>query len=240
MATVVEIIFLGTGTSSSVPTIACLTNPEKSCKVCLSSQTPEGRKNNRKNTSMVVRFRKHSDPTGFRLRNVLIDCGKTFYTSAIEILPKYGVRELDGVIITHGHADACFGMDDLRGWTLDGVIQPYVNVHLSPESMDVIGRTFPFLVDSSLATGGGQVAFFKYHVFDPNRSFIIEGLEFTPLAAHHGSYGIEKKPYICFGFKFDGVSYISDTNYIPPETMKLIKEKSRIFIVDCLRCKFNK
>lgn len=99
MATVVEIVFLGTGTSSSVPTVSCLTDTEKTCKVCLSSQTPEGRKNNRRNTSLVVRYRKHDDPFDFRLRqlyrqkrvyngpltssyrNVLIDCGKTFYGS---------------------------------------------------------------------------------------------------------------------------------------------------------------
>lgn len=74
MATVVEIIFLGTGTSSSIPTVACLTNPEKSCPVCLSTQTPEGIKNNRKNTSMVVRYRKHDDPLDHRLRyeNIVI------------------------------------------------------------------------------------------------------------------------------------------------------------------------
>lgn len=76
--------------------------------------------------------------------------------SAIEILPKYGIRELDGVIITHGHADACYGMDDLRGWTLGGTIQPHIDVHLSPEAMEVIGRTFPFLVDASMATGNLQ------------------------------------------------------------------------------------
>lgn len=71
MATVVEIIFLGTGTSSSVPTIACLTNPKKKkCQVCLSTQTPEGIKNNRRNTSLVVRYRKHDDPVGFRLRYI--------------------------------------------------------------------------------------------------------------------------------------------------------------------------
>jgi phosphoribosyl 1,2-cyclic phosphodiesterase len=44
-----------------------------------------------------------------------------------------------------------------------------------------------------------------------------------------------KEPYICYGFQFDGISYISDTNYIPPETMGIIQGKSRIFIVDCLR-----
>lgn len=113
MATVEEIVFLGTGTSSSVPTIACLTDPKKKCSVCLSAVTPEGFKNNRKNTSMVVRFRKHKDPPGARLRyiflalfmrlpvcltcffpsllfrNVLIDCGKTFYSNKKEKKNQY-------------------------------------------------------------------------------------------------------------------------------------------------------
>jgi hypothetical protein len=44
-------------------------------------------------------------------------------------------------------------MDDLRGWTLGGTIQPRINVYLAPETMEVVARTFPFLVDSSLATG---------------------------------------------------------------------------------------
>ncbi|CAO3639257.1 unnamed protein product [Mucor hiemalis] len=101
--------------------------------------------------------------------------------------------------------------------------------------MDVVARTFPFLVDSSMATGGGEVADFKYHVFDPTKNFTIEGLDFTPLAVHHGIYMTTKEPYICFGFKFGDVSYISDTNHIPEETMELIREKSRVFVVDCLR-----
>jgi hypothetical protein len=29
--------------------------------------------------------------------------------------------------------------------------------------------------------GGGEVADFAYHVFDPKTSFEIEGLDFTPL-----------------------------------------------------------
>lgn len=45
----------------------------------------------------------------------------------------------------------------------------------------MVARTFPFLVDSSLATGGGQVADFKYHVIDTDKPFEIEGLEFMPL-----------------------------------------------------------
>lgn len=73
--------------------------------------------------------------------------------SALELFPRYGIRELDGVILTHGHADACYGMDGLRQWTLHGAIQPAIDIYLSRETMDTIKITFPFLVDVRHATG---------------------------------------------------------------------------------------
>ncbi|KAG8220052.1 hypothetical protein J3R82DRAFT_1069 [Butyriboletus roseoflavus] len=53
----IELIFLGTGTSSSVPSLDCLTAPpsQEPCRTCLSTLTPEGKKNIRRNTSAVVR-----------------------------------------------------------------------------------------------------------------------------------------------------------------------------------------
>lgn len=53
----IELIFLGTGVSSSVPYLDCLTAPptRKPCRTCLSTLTPEGKKNIRRNTSAVVR-----------------------------------------------------------------------------------------------------------------------------------------------------------------------------------------
>lgn len=54
----VELIFLGTGTSSSLPHVDCLTSPPdgRKCKTCLSTLTPEGKNNIRRNTSAVVRM----------------------------------------------------------------------------------------------------------------------------------------------------------------------------------------
>lgn len=34
----------------------------------------------------------------------MIDAGKTFYNQIIEHLPKLGVRQIDAVLLTHGHA----------------------------------------------------------------------------------------------------------------------------------------
>ena len=52
-----EFIFLGTGTSGSLPNVSCLTAPEGEtpCKTCLSTLEPGGKKNIRRNTSAVIR-----------------------------------------------------------------------------------------------------------------------------------------------------------------------------------------
>jgi hypothetical protein len=55
----IEFIFLGTGTSSSLPHVDCLTRPPdaRRCRTCLSTLTPAGKKNCRRNTSGVVRMK---------------------------------------------------------------------------------------------------------------------------------------------------------------------------------------
>lgn len=37
--------------------------------------------------------------------------------------PKYGLSQIDAVILTHGHADAMLGLDELRTFTGKGGIK---------------------------------------------------------------------------------------------------------------------
>src|SRR4051812_7517129 len=48
-----EIVFLGTGTSSGVPLVSCLTSDR--CQVCPDAMRP-GSKNRRRNTCILIRF----------------------------------------------------------------------------------------------------------------------------------------------------------------------------------------
>lgn len=41
----------------------------------------------------------------FLRRTVLVDVGKSFQAAAVEWFPKYGLRRIDAVLITHAHAD---------------------------------------------------------------------------------------------------------------------------------------
>ncbi|ORY07617.1 Metallo-hydrolase/oxidoreductase, partial [Basidiobolus meristosporus CBS 931.73] len=224
-----ELIFLGTGTSSCVPVVSCLTDPEQACKTCISTLTPGNEKNVRRNTSLLVRF---EHPDG-RLRTVIIDCGKTFYESTIKYFVEYGLRQIDAIILTHGHADAILGLDDLRQWTLGGRVQSHIPIYLSSETLEVVEHAFPYLVDRTKATGGGDIPSLQFIEIEKNKPLNIEGLEFIPLEVHHG-FKSKGEPLINLGFRFGEVSYVSDVSYIPPETRAQILG-SQVFILDMLK-----
>ncbi|KAA1468472.1 hypothetical protein DENSPDRAFT_833766 [Dentipellis sp. KUC8613] len=182
----VELIFLGTGTSSSLPHVDCLTAPPdaKPCRTCLSTLAPEGKKNIRRNTSAVLCI----DGKDGRKRTIVIDVGKNFQAAAVEWFPKYGLRRIDAVLITHAHADAMNGLDDLRGWTLGGAVQPWIDVYVSQATFTEVQRSFPYMVAKEYASGGGDVPDVKWHIIDDKVPFEIDdsGIEITPFAVHHG------------------------------------------------------
>ncbi|TFY83986.1 hypothetical protein EWM64_g46 [Hericium alpestre] len=182
----IELIFLGTGTSSSLPHLDCLTAPPEAipCRTCLSTLTPEGKKNIRRNTSAVLRI----DCKDGRKRTIVIDVGKNFQAAAVEWFPKYGLRRIDAVLITHAHADAMNGLDDLRGWTLGGAIQSWIDVYVSKATFTEVQRSFPYLVAKEYASGGGDVPDVKWHIIEDKVPFEIDdsGIEITPFSVHHG------------------------------------------------------
>lgn len=183
----VELLFLGTGTSSSLPYIGCLTAPSnrRPCKTCLSTLTPEGKQNIRRNTSVALRVTGKDQKSP---KTIVIDVGKTFQAAALEWFPKYGLREIDAVLITHAHADAMNGLDDLRGWTHHDAIQESIDVYASLETFQEVKRSFPYLVSKEFASGGGDVPDFKWHIIEDKVPFEIKdtGLWITPFLVQHG------------------------------------------------------
>ena len=123
--------------------------------------------------------------------------GKTWNQRALELFPKHGLRKIDAVLITHAHADgklsrrppaveapACLalassltslpcllavnGLDDLRGWTLQGAIQPSIDIYLTQQTLVDISRAFPYLVSKEHASGGGDVRYPRFDASTPS------------------------------------------------------------------------
>lgn len=214
-----EIVFLGTGTSEGVPRVSCLTRQPQTCRVCPDAVRP-GSRNRRRNTSLLIRFRA---PDGSP-KNIAIDVGKFFYQSAIEWFPSVGVPSLDGVIITHQHADAVGGLDDLRDWTNN--VQAAIPLYLRQSEMDHIAKAFYWLVDTNLASPGG-VSKLDFQIID-ERPFDVFGLTMTPLPVLHGPRTT------AFGYRFGDVVYVSDASGIPDSTARLMQDAD-VMVMDALR-----
>jgi phosphoribosyl 1,2-cyclic phosphodiesterase len=236
-AVIKEIIFFGTGTSGCVPSVPCLTKSPPECAVCLDAITPSS-KNFRNNTSMLVRFHSPSHEP-HRLTNILIDCGKTFYYQAITHCFAYGIRHLDGVLLTHPHADAMFGLDDLRQWTLGAAIQESVDIYLNKPTMAFVQHVFPYLVNTSMASGGGDVSAVKFHLFDGEvrgglyDEFNLHGLTIQPFEVEHGAF--KGEPFMSLGFSFNHsqIVYVSDVSRIPSAVEEVFKN-AQVLVIDAL------
>ncbi|KAJ6770073.1 hypothetical protein OIU79_020845 [Salix purpurea] len=235
------LIFLGTGCSSAIPNLRCLLEPsDPPCSVCSQalSVPPIQNPNYRCNTSLVIDHYSKSDNTH---SYILIDVGKTFREQVLRWFTFHNIPRLDSIILTHEHADAVLGLDDIRS------VQPYspINeidptpIYLSHHAMDSIVEKFPYLVQKQLKPGQEirRVAQLDWRIIeeDHQRPFVASGIQFVPLPVMHG------EDYISLGFLFGEkcrVAYISDVSRIPSSTEHVISKASAkqldILILDTL------
>ncbi|KAG6782105.1 hypothetical protein POTOM_011493 [Populus tomentosa] len=109
------------------------------------------------------------------------------------------LRTIDAVIITHSHADAIGGLDDLRDWTNN--VQPYIPIYVAERDFEVMKKTHYYLVDTSVVTPGAAVSELQFNLIH-EEPFVVNDLKFTPLPVWHG-HG-----YRSLGFRFGNICYI--------------------------------
>jgi phosphoribosyl 1,2-cyclic phosphate phosphodiesterase len=153
-----RLTFLGTGTSTGVPTLACR------CPVCTSSDP----RDKRTRPSVLLEF------DG---RAVVIDTAPDFRQQAL----REGMERLDAVLFTHTHADHVLGLDDVRVFYFRQR-QP-IPIYASSRSMDDIRRIFSYIFDQTYPYGG--IAKLDPHIIDG--PFDVWGERLTPLPVLHGN-----------------------------------------------------
>ena len=251
---------------------------EAKCKISRIANVgdPRFNKNYRNNPSLLISHRNNDSDVSVsdqdnsahehekELKNVIIDVGKTFREGALRWMPHHGIYHLDSIVLTHEHADAFLGLDDLRGFqiarhmissdgTTSGVPNMSLPVYLSPKCFETIKQAFGYLVPKELTEqvksintkkGGPKVVrhvaaldFQKVQHFKP---FFAAGLKMIPLPVIHG------EDFICNGYAFSvkgdmgrtvNVLYLSDISRMLPETEQFILEKlppTDILVVDSL------
>jgi phosphoribosyl 1,2-cyclic phosphate phosphodiesterase len=154
-----KLTFLGTGTSTGVPSIGC------DCETC----TSDDPRDKRLRVSILV---EHAD------QSVLVDTSSDFRQQAL----RYGLKRLDAVLITHCHADHIFGLDDIRPLNFRfGPLGLYANERAWVD----IRRIFKYIFEPS-HFGGGLPQVIP-HTVVPGAQFCLEkDFLITPLEVIHG------------------------------------------------------
>lgn len=207
-----QIIVLGCGTSTGVPTLGC------DCKVCASTDM----KNKRFRSSILMQTSTQ--------KNIIIDTTPDMRSQLL----KNKIRSIDAAIITHEHADHTHGIDDLRPLCFyhNSQIPVYTNevcATLLRDKFPYIFQRETFFKDKKILGGGIP----KLELKVVARTQEIEGIKFTFFELPHG----HTKTLAVISEKF---AYIVDCATIPKNVVSFLKEqKLDLLIIDCLRTKVH-
>jgi phosphoribosyl 1,2-cyclic phosphodiesterase len=70
----------------------------------------------------------------------------------LRLLKSRRIQRIDAVLLTHPHADAILGLDDIREWIFGDCTS--VAVYARDIDMPELARVFPYLVDRYIMLGG--------------------------------------------------------------------------------------
>jgi len=171
-----KLTFLGTGTSTGVPSIGC------ECETC-SSTDPRDK---RLRVSIIIEHRGQT---------VLVDTSADFRQQAL----RFGLKWLDAVLITHCHADHIFGLDDIRPLNFrHGALGVYAN----DRAWSDIRRIFNYIFKPTYF-GGGLPQVLAHTVVNGAQFCLGRDLIVTPLEVIHGRLPVMAYRFNDFAYATD-------------------------------------
>jgi phosphoribosyl 1,2-cyclic phosphate phosphodiesterase len=151
-----KITFLGTGTSTGVPMIAC------NCEVCSSASE----KDKRLRSSILV----ESSTT-----TIVIDTTPDFRTQML----RANVKKLDAVIFTHLHKDHVAGLDDVKAYNF--FMQKPMEIYCNEITEQALIREFPYIFTEQKYPGIPEV-----HINTIDLTpFVVGDIPVTPILVWH-------------------------------------------------------
>lgn len=140
----------------------------------------------------------------------MIDTGPEFRLQGL----RANITKLDGVFLTHAHADHVHGLDDLRPFCYDKPMPVYANQY----TLDELRERFSYVFKDT-QKGGGKPRITPIIASEPIR---IGRLTFTPIPVKHGvldilGWSIGEDPG-------KTAVYLTDTSNIPEDSFRLISK----------------
>ena len=199
---------LGCGSSMGVPRVA----------LGWGKCDPNNPKNRRRRCSLLVeRIGTHG-----RTR-ALVDCSPDLRLQLLDA----EVDWLDGVLITHEHADHTHGIDDLRPLFVHR--RHRLDVYLDEPTSRAMHARFGYCFMTPPGSEYPPIA--TERRIEPGRPVTINGqggpIEVLPVLQSHGDIP-------SLGFRIGNVAYSADIKGLPPESLSLLAGLD-VWIVDALR-----
>lgn len=164
-----------------------------------------------------------------RLRSsIMIEIGNTRFT--IDAGPDFRyqmlrekVKDLNGILITHCHKDHIAGLDDVRAFNF--LLKKNMKVYATLRDQKAIKQEFSYAFGENLYPGVPR--FELIDIYDD--PFLVDDVKIIPLKALHLKMEVT-------GFKIGDFAYITDTNYIPTETLVAISD-CKVVVLNAVRRK---
>ena len=158
--------FLGSGTSSGIPMIAC------DCPVCRS----EDPRDKRLRASVLVEY------GGLTL---LVDAGPDFRCQML----RADIRHLDAILLTHNHKDHTGGLDDIRAFNL--AERHPVNIFCEEYVEQTLRREYGYAFAEPKYPGAPE---WRVHVIDPARPFTVHSNANEEILSWERGFGYHHLP----------------------------------------------
>jgi phosphoribosyl 1,2-cyclic phosphate phosphodiesterase len=179
---------------------------------------PNNPKNRRRRTSLLVERLGDKGST-----KILIDTSPDLREQLLDA----DITWLDGVLMTHEHADHCHGIDDLRALFVRK--RRRVDIYLSETASQVIRPRFQYCF--ATPEGSEYPPIVSEHRLIPGKPVTIAGeggpITALPILQQHGDI-------VSLGFRFGGLAYSCDLSGMPPDSTSALQGLD-VWIVDALR-----
>lgn len=170
---------------------------------------------------------KSSNPRDSRLRtSILVQIGEKFVV--VDTGPDFrqqmlreDVKELEAIVFTHEHKDHLAGLDDIRAYNY-WQKRP-MDIYANNDVEAAIRRDFHYAFDESIKGGVPRMNIVNIH----REEFELCGEMWTPLPVMHAEMEV-------LGFRIGDFAYITDVNFISPETYAKLKGV-KVLIISALR-----